>query len=244
MRSIWNLAEIKELDFAATSALLAIKAKQRSIFYPQEADDQSSDDSEPGEDVEDEDAVTSKTTSELAIFPRDALKDRFLDRLAEVFSREKSSAQCRGRKDSSHVAATAWIESDAKSGSPLTVIVAKNEGLDARDREILSRLQVWLRAVSVTGQDRSAQTDKIWIGDGGLVDYSRNRLLYHVSQIMDKKVTELASPRPTSLSRSPTSGVSVGTSNLVRKFNSSAMSSMSHIDCDPLGKVFLSSQTT
>jgi hypothetical protein len=192
MESIWTLAGITEPDFAATSALLAIKAKQRSISDPQQADDQSSDESEPGEYGEDEDAATTKATSELATFPRDALKDKFLDRLAEVFSREKSSAHCRGRKDSSHVAATAWIEADARSGSPLTVIVAKNEGLDARDREMMSRLQIWLRAVSLTGQDRSAQTDKVWIGDGGLVNYSRSRLLYHISQIMDKKVTELA----------------------------------------------------
>jgi hypothetical protein len=192
MGSIWTLADITELDFAATSALLAIKAKQRSISDPQRADDQSSDESEFEGEGENEDAATTKTTSELAAFPRDALKDKFLDRLAELFSREKSSAQCQGRKDSSHVAATAWIEADVRSGFPLTVIVAKNEGLDARDRDMLSRLSVWLRAVSITGQDRSAQADKIWIGDGGLVDYSRSRVLYHISQIRDKKVTELA----------------------------------------------------
>jgi hypothetical protein len=192
MKSIWTLAGITELDFAATSALLAIKAKQRSISDPQQADDQSRDESEPGEYGEDEDAATTKTTSGLAAFPRGTLVDKFLDRLAEVFSREKSSAHCRGRKDSSHVAATAWIEADARSGFPLTVIVAKNGGLDGLDRNLLSRLQIWLRAVSVTGQDRTAQTDKIWIGDGGLVDYSRSRLMYHMSQIMDEKVTELA----------------------------------------------------
>jgi hypothetical protein len=192
MGSIWTLANIKELDFAATSTLLAIKAKQRSISDLQHADDQSSDESESGEDGEDPDAATTKTVSELATFPLDALKDRFLDRLAEVFSREKSSAQCRGRKDSSHVAATAWIEADVRSGAPLTVLVAKNEGLDELDRNVLSKLQRWLRAVSVTGQDRTAQADKLWIGDGGLVDYSRNRLLYHISEVMDKKVTELA----------------------------------------------------
>jgi hypothetical protein len=192
MGSIWTLAEITELDFAATSALLAIKAKQQSISDPQQADADSSDESEPGEDGEDEDAATTKTASELATFPRETLKDKFLDRLAEVFSREKSSAQCRGRRDSSHVAATAWIEADARSGSPLTVIVAKNEGLDDLDQNMSSKLQKWLRAVSVTGRDRTAQTDKLWIGDGGLVDYSRSRVLYHISQIVDEKVTELA----------------------------------------------------
>lgn len=191
MESIWTLAKIDELEFAAASALLAIKAREQSLTVAEQTEDASSDESGSEAD-EDESCATSKPTARLARYSHGALINKFLERLGEVFAREKSSAKCRGREDSKHVAATAWI--GAEAGSPLTIIVAKNEGLDDQDLRMLSRLQRWLQLVSIAGQDRSVNTDKIWTDDGGLVDYSRSRILYHISQVreLDDKVATLA----------------------------------------------------
>lgn len=193
MESIWALAKIDELEFAVASALLAIKSKERSLSVAEQAADEASSDESGSEADEDESCASSRPTARLARHSHGALINKFLDRLGEVFAREKSSAKCRSREDSKHVAATAWIR--AENGSPLTVIVAKNEGLDDQDLRMLSRLQQWLRLVSITSQDRSVHTDKIWTDDDGLIAYSRSRLLYHVSQVAgldNQKVTSLA----------------------------------------------------
>lgn len=192
MESIWTLAQVGQLESAATSTLLAIKAKQRSIYPTDLPRDDSGGESEAEEEDDDDDA-TSRPTPRLATNRHDELIDKFLDRLAEVFSHEKSFLQSSNRQDSEHVAATAWIRSDAKR--PLTVIVAKNRGfLDERDVNMLARLKRWLRIVAVTGCTRLVQTDSIWAGDGGLVEYSRGRLWYHISQIKQIKETP-ANPR-------------------------------------------------
>lgn len=190
MESIWTLAQVGQLEFAATSTLLAVKSKGQSISPNEQSDDESDDECAPEDDEEDH--ATSKPMPGLAAHRRDAMIDKFLDRLAEVFSREKSLPQSSHRQDSEHVTATAWIEPDAKH--PLTVIVAKNKDfLDKRDMKMLVRLKQWLRIVAITGHHRLIQTDSIWAGEGGLVEYSRGRLWCHVSQIKEIDVT-LASP--------------------------------------------------
>ncbi len=180
MGSIWLLANIKELEFAATATLLAVRAKQQSLFASEQPDIEVSDESESGCNQEEEWA-TSRLVARLTTCSRDALTDKFLDRLGEIFSREKSDVQHGSRQGSKHVAATAWIRSATQS--PLTIILAKNEGLDDRDRKMASQLQVWFRTVAATGRHSPVPTDIIWIGDTGLVEYSRGRLRYHISQI-------------------------------------------------------------
>jgi hypothetical protein len=189
MESIWTMAQVGELEFAATSTLLAIKANGQSFLSTEQPDDVSDgeDELEDDEDNED-DHATSRPTPGLATHRHETLIDKFLDRLAEVFSREKSFPQSSKRHDPEHVAATAWIKSDAKS--PLTVIVAKNRGfLDDRDMKMLARLEKWLRIVAITSHDRSIETDSIWAGAGGLVEFSRARFWYHISQIRELKQT-------------------------------------------------------
>jgi len=182
MESIWTLAQVGQLEFAATSALLDIKAKQQSIPPSEQSDDE-------GESEDDEvDHATSRPTPQLAEFRHDKLINKFLDRLAEVFSREKSLPRSSNRQDSEHVAATAWIEPDDEH--PLTVIVAKNRGnLDDQDVNMLASLKRWLRLVTLTGHCPSIQTDRIWVGGGGLVEYSRSRLWCHISQIHETDKT-------------------------------------------------------
>jgi hypothetical protein len=177
MENIWALANVRELEFATVSRLLAKKSKTMSLPPSEQPDDNSSD-----EDELEDDGATSRPTSNLATCDYDALMDKFLARLAEVFSREKSA---------SHVAATALIKADM--GNSMIVLVAKNEGLDDRDMEMVFRLQQWLRAIAITGQLQSIQTDSLWVGDGGLIEYSRQRLWYHISRVQkDRKLASLA----------------------------------------------------
>ena len=180
MGGIWLLANIEELEFAATATLLAIRAKQQSLFVTEQPDIEFSDESDSEYDQEEEGA-TSRPIALLTAYSRDALIAKFLDRLGEVFSREKSSFQHGSRQSSKHVAATAWIRPDTEC--PLTIIFAKIEVLDDRDREMSSRLQLWFRTVAATGRRSPVLADKIWIGEIGLVEYSRARLWYHISHI-------------------------------------------------------------
>jgi hypothetical protein len=192
MESIWSSANVEELQFAATSKLLATKAKRLSITPAEHLDDGSSNDEEDSE--EDEEDNNTSRPSMLATCDHDTLIDKFLDRLAELFSREKSSPGCRSRQDAQHVAATAWINTGDETGEALTVIVAKNEGLDDRDVKMLARLQRWLRNVADTGRVKPAQTDELWVGNEGLVAFSRSRLWYYISWLKqnDGKVMGLA----------------------------------------------------
>ena len=179
MGSIWHLAGIEKLEFAATATLLAIRAKQQSLFATKQPDIESSDESEP--EYDQEECATSEPIAWSTTYSRDALIDKFLDRLGELFSRKKSSILHGSREGSKHVAATAWINPGTRS--PLTIILAKNGGLDDRDWEMSSQLQLWFRTFAATGRYSPLPADVLWIGDTGLVDYSRSRLWYHISQI-------------------------------------------------------------
>jgi len=192
MESIWALANVAELEFFATSKLLAMKTKKQSIAPTEQLHDEPSDEDEREED--EEDCATARPSSRLAKSQHHALVNKFLDRLAELFSREKSSSGCRSRQDSKHVAATAWINADGGTKEALTVTVAKNEGLDDRDVKMLDRLQRWLRGMAVTGKVQSAQTDVLWVANEGLVGFSRHRLWYYISWLKknDGRVASLA----------------------------------------------------
>ena len=153
-------------------------------------------DDDDDDELEDngQDWATSRPSSKLAISDHDAQIGKFLDRLAELLSRQKSSAECRGGQAAKHISAAAWISPDTESPDPLIVIIAKNEGLDDRDLEMLARLQRWLRAVAATGRVPLVQTDRLWIKDECLVAYSRGRLWFYILWLKenDEKVTALA----------------------------------------------------
>jgi hypothetical protein len=52
-----------------------------------------------------------------------------------------------------------------------------------------SRLQLWFRTVAATGRHSSIQADMIWNGHTGLVEYSRARLWFYISQINDRTLS-------------------------------------------------------
>lgn len=190
MADIWYWAQVDHVEFAASAALLALRAQQRSIRLSEPHNIECSDDSD-FEDDEEEEWMTSRPTR-LAVKDEGALTNRFLDRLSELFSREKSSPQTKGRQDSKHIAASAWIRPDVNS--PLTILYAKNEGPDERDEQMAIRLQRWLRAIALSGRTPTLKTDIIWNSDFGLVEFSRRRLWYHISQLnaQDKLMDALA----------------------------------------------------
>jgi hypothetical protein len=178
MGSIWELAGVRELDFAATATLLAISAKRQSIARDSPPRTRLEDEGEDHSDKEADDDDDSGCPHHIA---QATLTDKFLDRLAEVLAREKSPCRNYSQRDSRHIAAALLLKSTPTS--PLTILVAKNGGLDDTDQKILSRLQVWLRAVSHTQQSPPTRTDPFWIGDKGLLEYSRRRLWYHITKI-------------------------------------------------------------
>lgn len=182
MKSVWALAKIDELEFAATATLLAIKAKGQSLPSVEHDHDGSSDENESEDDDEAVGCATSSPASRLATHPGSALIDKFLDRLAELFARDKPFPHSVRNESSKHIAATAWVGPDADAGSPINILVAKNSGLDDQDLDMLGRLQRWLRAVAHTGRSPPIEADRIWIGNQGLLQFSRKRLLYYISQ--------------------------------------------------------------
>lgn len=199
MGSVWILANINELQFCAAATLLAIKARQQSIATTKQPENELCEESESECDQE-EDHVTSKPRGYLTTNSKNGLIDKFLDRFGELFCPEKSSYQHGSQKGAKHVAAAAWIKPGIKC--PLIVILAKNEGLDDRDREMAARLQLWLRTVAGTGRHSSVATDIIWIGKLGLVEYSGGRLWYHIikikqsNQLIAKIATQSSIYRP------------------------------------------------
>lgn len=184
MGSLWVLSDVEELEFAAAATLLAIQAKQQSIArtQPPETVFDDEEDSEADEEAdEDMEHATSDTPGLIAEYSHDALMDKFLTRLAEVLAREKSSGRKGSQQGSRHIAAALCLRPAKKSS--LTIFVAKNGGLDNFDRVMLSRLQLWLRVVSETRRPPPSQADRLWITKEGLLEYSRERLWYHIAQI-------------------------------------------------------------
>ncbi|KAF2998448.1 hypothetical protein E8E13_000994 [Curvularia kusanoi] len=111
---IWQLADVEEQKFAAAAALLATHTKGRSVRRPTSVlSDGEDDDSD--EEVSDDEGQTTMACEKLHRANSNALKDRFLDRLSELFAREKASIS-----SPKHVASAAWI--DSSSGIPLVLI--------------------------------------------------------------------------------------------------------------------------
>ena len=114
---------LDEARFHARACLLAVVGKQQdpsSLNGNAKERLEGSDDEDGGEGVSDADGIFPKDS--VTRSGKKKLSDTFLDRLAEVVSREKPKP---GGK-AEHVAATAMVEGDDGA----TVYVAKNGGRD------------------------------------------------------------------------------------------------------------------
>lgn len=152
-------------------------------------DDGGDDDNSSSEEDIDDDWQTATPRQGLHEANGQDLKEKFLNRLSEVLAREKIGNSGSRRSKAKHAAAAAWINSD--DGSPTTTLLTKHEGLHERDRRLLKRLPTWLRAISLIGRAPAIEKDSIWVGLAdreGLVEYSRCRLEYYISQICQCKL--------------------------------------------------------
>jgi hypothetical protein len=81
---------------------------------------------------------------------RNVLRDKFLDRLAEVLARFKDAPKANNRQAYKHIASAYMEEQEEKS---VTVIIAKNKGLDKVDQKYLEQLSQFLQDISQKGKN-------------------------------------------------------------------------------------------
>ena len=130
----WDGEPLDEARFHARACLLAVVGKQQdpaSLIGNAEQKLEDLEDGDSDEDVSDADSIVPRDLVRRS--GKEKLKERFLDRLAEVLSREKPQP---GEK-AKLVAATAMIEGENEA----TLYVAKKGGLDGTDDAMLRILQ-------------------------------------------------------------------------------------------------------
>jgi len=137
---------------------------------------------------EDQDCSDSESDAE-TILPRKLaqnrskirLKEKFLDRVAELFARQKTSPKCKSRPprpDADHVAAAVWVEKD----DILTIYVSKNGGFDSEDELMRHRLEIWIRAVDNAGYRPDSGSDAFW---KLMLRYWGSRLRFYRQRLLD-----------------------------------------------------------
>jgi hypothetical protein len=189
MASIWSFADLREADFVVTACLLALQEQQQrpSPKHPKghdDGDDESEHDLSPRDSMAVDYTATSSSVSTIA-----TLKEKFLDRLAEVLAQEKPSpaSRMKGSRhkiDAQHVAAAAWL--DYQDDKKVIVLIAKNHGLDEADSKLLCVLERWLQCIARTPRHPRIGGDTLWYGRAGttgLLEYYRVRLEYYISTI-------------------------------------------------------------
>ncbi|KAL1610746.1 hypothetical protein SLS60_002416 [Paraconiothyrium brasiliense] len=110
-----------------------------------------------------------------------AIKKILLDRLAEILARFKSSPKTKNHHlDAKHVCATMLREH--KGAQCLQILCAKNEGLDAVDKQFLNDWTELMAAIAgkekATDEQRSSLLDM-------LVQHQWPRIVYYLEQIAD-----------------------------------------------------------
>ena len=176
---IWSFASLNRPRFAAAALAVACTQKQQDIEAPNAArDDDDSDD-----DVSDSDSIRPRDLVRSS--GKEVLQQKFLNRLAEIFAKQKTphdrrSARNTAIADADHAAATVLVfEAD-----DLVVYVAKNAGLDDEDKKMLSDLQRWMRALALSGHRRPAEDDILWCR---LMEFNRLRIKFYVRELAKVK---------------------------------------------------------
>ena len=177
--TIWSFARLRQERLAAAAFAVACTQKQQETSdvaptcTPDDVDDAVSDD----DSVRPRDLVKSSGN--------ERLQQKFLNRLAEIFARQKTPHNCASARtgaatDADHVAATML---SFKADKPV-VYLAKNAGLDGEDKKLLAALQLWLRTLVLCGQRRRPEDDKMW---QRLVEFNRPRLEFYVWEVAKVK---------------------------------------------------------
>ena len=179
---IWNFPRLNQQRFAAAALALAYTQKHQD---PEKSLSVSHEDFD--DELLDDDLISPRDLVRSS--SKEKLLQKFLNRLAEVFARQKTIPNGRparrdnARPDADHVTATRL---GFRDGTPI-VHVAKNAGLDEEDRKLLSTLQVWLRAIAESGQRRLIEKDVVW---NKLVDFNRLRLEFYVSELASLSISD------------------------------------------------------
>ncbi|RHZ43196.1 nucleic acid/nucleotide deaminase domain-containing protein [Aspergillus thermomutatus] len=153
-----------------------------------------------GEDEEPDDENDSITLHELSTsYPKERQLAKFLDSIAETFSREKSIPRAGGQrhirrrgnatgKGARQVSASGLVMANQQP----TVYIAKNEGTDEEDKKedkkLADTLTTWIRAIASTGKRPAIDKDKVWTE---LLSYYKQRLDVYAAQIESFSVAEI-----------------------------------------------------
>lgn len=169
----WKATQCEERWFHALTCLLARTNKQQEAHAIERPDDAEPDHtSDSASDVEEE-AETTSPRNIAGSMGKKVLKEKFLDRLAEVMAREMKPD-----KKHSDVFATGTLDFEHQT----VVYLARNDGLLNIHQKMMKMIQIWLRAVASTGERRIILKDKTW---SELVTWSLPRLEYYRDQLRD-----------------------------------------------------------
>lgn len=174
-----------DLSFLSLSSLLCIyQTQQESESHASPSNEENS----KREEEEFNDENFSITLDELSISrPKERQLAKFLDSIAETFSREKTipSAQAqrhirrRGNtkgKGAGQVSASGLVMANQQP----TVYIAKNEGTDEEDKMLAKLLTTWIQAIASTGKRPAIDRDVVWTK---LLNYYKQRLDIYATQI-------------------------------------------------------------
>ncbi|KAF2753834.1 hypothetical protein EJ05DRAFT_514760 [Pseudovirgaria hyperparasitica] len=106
----------------------------------------------------------------------DALRNKLLDRLAEVLARYKKSNHASGSCDSKHVASTMMVLDQDKEG--VNIVCSKNEGLDQTDLAFLRDWTKLMMEISQTGKASSSHRTRM---STLVVEHQRPRIETYVN---------------------------------------------------------------
>ncbi|KAF4236359.1 hypothetical protein CNMCM6457_002341 [Aspergillus fumigatiaffinis] len=141
-----------------------------------------------GEDDGPDDEGDSTTLYEPSTsYPKERQLAKFLDSIAETFSREKSIPPAGGQRHIRRRGNTKGKGAGQVSASGLvmanqqpTVYIAKNKGTDDEDKKLAGTLTIWIRAIASTGRRPAIDKDIVWTR---LLSYNKQRLNVYAAQI-------------------------------------------------------------
>ena len=187
----WRLPPLDEARFHARACMLAVASQQQDITslqprapVPNGCCDQEEMPEEWEDGSSDWDSDINTVVPRTLVMQKGGrlrLKEKFLDRIAELLARQKTCREegegSHERQDADHVAAAVMVEYADK----VTMYVAKNGGFDRQDLQLRTHLERWLRAVASAGYRPNIDKDTMWkemlVFWSGRLHFYRRRVL-------------------------------------------------------------------
>jgi hypothetical protein len=166
----WKATQFEERWFHALACVLARTNQQQEAYANAHAKEHL-DEAEWDDTCDSETDVEDETENIAGSLGKKILKEKFLDRLAEVMAREMNP-----NKKRNDVFATGTLDFEHQT----VIYLARNDGLLDTHKKMMRMIQIWLRAVASTGERRVISKDKMW---SELVTWSLPRLEYYRDQL-------------------------------------------------------------